>query len=232
MEDKKIWDFLLSKLNNPYGVSALMGNLYVESKLNPKDLQGSYSRKLGMTDDEYTNAVDNGSYSFDKFITDGAGYGLAQWTNCGRKENLYNFAKNKKSSIGDLDMQLDFLWDELQKYKTVINALYTAKNVREASDVVVKRYEKPKNQDEKYLASRAKYGQGFYDKFINENSRYVIATANVNIRVGNGKEYEKVALLPKDESLLWIASSDNGWHAVKYDNHVYWVSGEFSKVSP
>lgn len=232
MEDKKIWDFLLYKLNNPYGVAALMGNLYVESKLNPKDLQGSYARKLGMTDDEYTQAVDDGTYSSDKFIHDSAGYGLAQWTHWSRKENLYKYASKCKASIGDLNMQLNFLWDELQKYKTVVTALMNANNIREASDIVVKHYEKPTHQEEKYLASRAKYGQGFYDKFINDDSKFVIATSNVNIRVGNGKEYEKVSLLPKGESLLWIATAENGWHAVKYDNHVYWVSGEFSYVSP
>ena len=59
MEDKNIWDFLYAKLNNAYGVAALMGNLYVESKLNPMDLQGSYERKLKMSDAEYTEAVDN-----------------------------------------------------------------------------------------------------------------------------------------------------------------------------
>ena len=55
-----------------------MDNLYAESGLNPMNLQNSYEKKLGMTDSQYTQAVDNGSYS--NFVKDYAGYGLAQWT--------------------------------------------------------------------------------------------------------------------------------------------------------
>ena len=165
MNDEIIWDFLLDKIRNEFGVSALMGNLYVESKLNPMLLEGKYARQFGMTSEQYTNAVNDGSYSEETFIHDSAGYGLAQWTYWSRKQALYEFAKAKGTSIGDLSMQLDYLWDELQKYKTVLTACMEATSIREASDVIVKRYEKPKNQSEEFLANRAKYGQGFYDKF-------------------------------------------------------------------
>lgn len=63
---------------NDFGVAGLMGNLFAESGLNPKNLQNTYEKKLGMTDAEYTAAVDSGSYS--NFVKDSAGYGLAQWT--------------------------------------------------------------------------------------------------------------------------------------------------------
>ena len=232
MNDKKIWEFLMDKIQNPYGVAALMGNLYVESKLNPKDLQGSYERKLGMSDDEYTDLVDKGSYTRDMFINDQAGYGLAQWTYWSRKEALYDYAKTEDTSIGNLDMQLMFLWKELQSYKTVLTTLKTASDVREASDIVVKRYEKPKNQTEPYLANRAKYGQEFYNKYANEKkTKYVIATANVNIRAGNSTDYKKVGQLPKGQKLEWVATAENGWHAVKNDANVYWISGDFSALS-
>jgi len=68
MNEKIIWDFLMSKINNAYGVSALMGNLYVESHLNPMLLQSLYARKLGMTSKKYARAVDDESYSKDSFI--------------------------------------------------------------------------------------------------------------------------------------------------------------------
>ena len=38
-------------------------------------LQNNYEKKLGFNDDTYTKAVDNGSYN--NFIKDSAGYGLA-----------------------------------------------------------------------------------------------------------------------------------------------------------
>jgi hypothetical protein len=31
-----------------------MGNLYAESALNPKNLQNTYEKKLGLSDEEYT----------------------------------------------------------------------------------------------------------------------------------------------------------------------------------
>ena len=69
MNDKKIWDFFLEKLNNPIGVASLMGNLYVESKLDPMYVEGSYRRKLGMTSEEYTKAVDNGTLLLNSYMT-------------------------------------------------------------------------------------------------------------------------------------------------------------------
>ena len=81
----------MERIGNPYGTAALMGNLYVESKINPIDLEGSYARQLGMTSREYTDAVDNGTYT--NFVHDKAGYGIAQWTYWSRKEALLNFAR-------------------------------------------------------------------------------------------------------------------------------------------
>lgn len=161
---KVIWNFLKGKGLNDYATAGIMGNLKAESALNPKNLQGSYEKKLGFTDEEYTAAVDNGSYG--NFVTDKAGYGLVQWTYWSRKQNLLNFAKNKGASIGDLTMQLEFLWKELQGYKSVMATLKNAESVLEASNAVLKGYERPANQGETAQKKRASYGQDFYDKFV------------------------------------------------------------------
>ena len=140
-----------------------MGNLYAESALRPNNLQNTYEKKLGMTDAEYTAAVDNGSYT--NFVKDSAGYGLAQWTYWSRKQALLEFVRNAGKSVGDLRAQLDFLWQELQGYKTVLNTLKTAKDVRTASDSVLTGYERPADQGEAVQVKRARYGQGYYDKY-------------------------------------------------------------------
>lgn len=116
-----------------------------------------------MTDASYTAAVDQGSYN--NFVRDSAGYGLAQWTYWSRKQNLLNFAKERNASIGDLEMQLEFLWKELNGYKSVLNTLMSAKSVKEASDVVLTKYEKPKNQSEANKERRAGFGQKYYDAY-------------------------------------------------------------------
>ena len=162
---KKIWEFLIEKIGNPYGVAGLMGNLYAESKLRPNNLQTSYESKLGMNDEQYTAAVDSGKYTEDQFMHDSAGYGLAQWTYWSRKRNLWRYTKEHGASIGDLDNQLGFLWEELSKYTAVTSVLFKAGSVREASDVVLLKYEKPKDQSESAQVRRAGYGEIYYMEF-------------------------------------------------------------------
>ena len=116
-----------------------------------------------MTDAEYTAAVDSGRYT--NFVRDSAGYGLAQWTYYSRKQALLDFVRSVGASIGSLDMQLSFLWQELQGYKGVISALMAATSVRAASDAVLTGYEKPADQSEAVKQRRAAYGQEYYDRY-------------------------------------------------------------------
>lgn len=168
MNEDKIWSALLAAIGNPYGAAGLMGNLYAESALNPRNLQQSFERKLGYTDDSYTAAVDAGSYK--NFVHDSAGYGLAQWTYHTRKAKLMTFARARGTSIGDLDMQLDFLIEEIKGYGSVWSALITATSVRAASDAVLTGYEKPTDQSEAVKIKRAAYGQKYYDMYAKEEN--------------------------------------------------------------
>ena len=131
--EKTVWDFLKGKSLSNYAVAGIMGNLYAESSIRPNNLQNSYERRLELSDEEYTAAVDSGEYQ--EFASDGAGYGLAQWTWWKRKEGLYNFAKETNRSVGDLTLQLEYLWRELRDdYPAVLNALSIASSVRDASN--------------------------------------------------------------------------------------------------
>lgn len=162
--EEKIWNYLKGKGLNNYGISGLMGNLYAESGLCPTNLQNSYEKKLGFTDDTYTTAVDNGDYT--NFVKDSAGYGLAQWTYWSRKQNLLNFARENGASIGNLEMQLDFLYKELSEgYKAVLSILKSAKSVREASDAVLLKFERPADQSTSVQVKRSGYGQTYYEKY-------------------------------------------------------------------
>ena len=163
MSSRTIYDKLMTIINNQYGVCGLMGNLFAESGLKSNNLQNSFQTKLGMTDESYTQSVDNGSYN--NFVRDSAGYGLAQWTYWSRKQNLLNYAKQQKKSIGDEDMQVDFLIKELRGYTTVFNTLKKATSIRQASDIVLTQFERPANQGEAVKVKRAEYGQKYYDEF-------------------------------------------------------------------
>ena len=169
--EEKIWNFLIGKGFSKAGAAGLMGNLFAESGLNPKNLQNSFEKKLGHTDDSYTAAVDNGTYS--NFVKDSAGYGLAQWTYWSRKQNMLEFARAAGKSIGDLEMQLDFLFKELSEgYKTVLAALKAATSVKAASDNVLLNFEKPADQSDAVKTKRASYGQTYYDKYAPRNKSF------------------------------------------------------------
>ena len=175
MSSKIIWDFLKKEGFSDFGVAGLMGNLDAESALRPNNLQDTYSRSLGLSDAEYTAKVDNGTYT--NFVRDSAGYGLAQWTYWSRKENLLNYAKSKKKSIGDLEMQLEFLVQELKiSYKnSVYNILVNATTVQQASDVVLMNFERPANAAAQ-KSKRAAMGQVYYDKYAKGVENTTMAT--------------------------------------------------------
>lgn len=169
--EQLIWNYFKSHGLNDFGTAGLMGNLYAESGLNPKNLQQTYEQKLGYSDDSYTNAVDHGIYT--NFVKDSAGYGIAQWTFWSRKQALFSFAKSREKSIGDLNMQLDFLMKELREgYIGVLNTLCNATSVLEASNEVLFRFERPANQDESVQAKRCAFGQRYYDLFANRQNEY------------------------------------------------------------
>ena len=167
--ERTIWNFLRCKGMSPAGAAGLMGNLYAESGLNPQNLQNSYEKRLGFTDTAYTAAVDSGAYS--NFVHDSAGYGLAQWTYWSRKEALLAYVKAAGASVGELETQLGFLRKELaESYPAVLAALKSAKSVREASDVVLTKYERPADQSENVKIKRAGYGQTYLSKYAGGSS--------------------------------------------------------------
>lgn len=167
LPEERIWQFLKGKGLSDYAAAGIMGNLYAESGLVPTNLEDYYECKLGMSDDEYTCAVDAGEYP--NFVHDRAGYGLAQWTYYSRKAGLLKYARAKGKSIGDLDMQLEFLWQELQLNQSLMDKLAEAGSVQEASNAVLFDFERPADQSEAVQSIRAGYGQDYYDDFALTN---------------------------------------------------------------
>lgn len=235
MNEEKIWNFIYEKSHNAYGTAALMGNLMAESSLNPKNVTGS-------KDPDYVQKADSGTIDF---VHDGHAFGLVQWCFKTRKEGLLSYAKSLKTSVGDITTQLNYMWQELQNsYKTAYNAIVNSTNIRESSDVIMLKYEKPSNTSETMKQRRANYGQKFYDMFASsiskenvekkeskETSKKVIITMDrVNLRAGNGTSFPAISRVNKNAMYEWVATAENGWHAIKIPGRVVWVSGEFSKA--
>lgn len=192
---QKIWDKLLAAGLTPAGAAGLMGNLQAESGLDPQNLQNSFEKKLGMSDQEYTAAVDCGAYT--GFVTDGAGYGLAQWTNANRKQLLLYFARVGASSVGDLDMQMDYLiWELREKFPAVWDKLRSTNSVREASDRVLLQFERPANQSAANCERRAGFAQEFYHRFAGgENMNYLMTAAALCARLKDIADDRKTAYM-------------------------------------
>ncbi|MED9905192.1 MAG: phage tail tip lysozyme [Lachnospiraceae bacterium] len=165
MSKANIYNRLMDAIGNPYGVCGLMGNIQAESGMVSTNAQNSCMERLGMTDASYTAAVDNGTYT--TFATDRIGYGLCQWTSSGRKAGLLDYAKLTCKSIGDEDMQIEWLIYELStSYKNVMKVLQSATSVKEASDIVVTKFERPANQSASNLAKRQAKGEALYRELV------------------------------------------------------------------
>ena len=110
---KYLFERLIAAGLTTEGACAILGNVQAESGFVPNNLEDSFNTRLGMSDEQYTAAVDNGSYT--NFTTDGCGYGLAQWTYGTRKEKFLEYIKAHGKSIADLDGQINFLIKEFQE---------------------------------------------------------------------------------------------------------------------
>ena len=161
-QQQMIWNYLLEITGNACAAAGLMGNLYAESGLVPTNLQDACEASLGYEDSTYTEAVDSGTYS--DFATDWAGYGLAQWTWQERKQNLLAFAQDAGLSVGSLDLQLRFLAWELEE-RGLLPELQSVCSVREASDLVLFRYEAPLDTGAQTQAVRCGLSMTFYNRF-------------------------------------------------------------------
>lgn len=170
----------------PAGACGLIGNLEAESDgFYPNRLEYLCVKRLKengktYTDETYTAAVDSGKISCEEFLHPlpgkQYGYGLAQWTTPARKSGLWNLAKQRGVSIADMDTQLDYLLRELQEsFPSVLKVLKTAKTIREASDIVLVKFEAPAGITEATKASRASRGELFKKYFDEKGEKHMIS---------------------------------------------------------
>ena len=133
-------------------ICGILANIEAESGIRTDNLQNSYEASLNYTDEAYTEAVSNGTYSKESFINDSAGYGLIQWTSSGRKRLLYMYTVDKGRAVNDIEAQVSLLIDELvswglaDRLKSVSNDLEGA---HQAAYIFCTEFEIPANKEEK-----------------------------------------------------------------------------------
>ena len=211
-----IWNFFKKQGFTDCGIAGIMGNLYAESGLNPKNLQDSYNKSLNLSDEEYTAKVDSGIYT--DFITDKAGYGIAQWTHPDRKKEFFNYVKKQKQSVGDLTTQLNFLMVELkQTYPQTLKILQSAKTVKEASDIFMLEFEKPKDQSEQAKTKRCSYGLNFYNQYKggSKTMKYSNSNPPMVCMMTNSTCYKGTSTM-QIKGILWHSTGANNPNLKRY----------------
>ena len=89
------------------------------------------------------------------------------------KQELYEYAKSQNKSIGDLEMQLQLLVKQLNKYSGITQNVKNATSVKMASDFMLLNFERPasvgpnatEEQRQSTCNKRAAIGQGYYEKY-------------------------------------------------------------------
>jgi hypothetical protein len=221
--EEKIWNFFKSKGYTDFAIAGIMGNMYAESGLSPINVQNNGNANLGMTDAEFTKAVDSGKYSRDRFIKDSYGYGLVQLTWWTLKRDYYDYAKKAKKSIGDLETQLKFIHKLFtENYKTMCNTLMKAKSVLAASNAVLLQFERPADQSVSMQKRRASFGEVYYKKY--RVVKYALKK-NCGIYPKKYKDLvggasKPIITLTKGKTITLIKDLKNGWSKVSHGEKV------------
>jgi len=132
------------------GACSSLAQIQKESRFIVNNVQDG----CGWTDDDYTWAVDNGTYG--DFCTDEIGYGLIQLTHSDRKTAFWNFTQIRKQSIGDLDNQTAYiLWELYKKFPGIWAQLCTSHDLYALTWLLLDKWENP---DEKEQNMIERYG--------------------------------------------------------------------------
>ena len=163
MSELTIWKNLRSRGFSEKAVAALMGNMREESDCFAPRVQGDFTS--GYTKSIlYTSQVDDGIIGRNDFIhhgPGGGGYGLCQWTYFSRKQGLYDLAQRSRRSIGDEDLQLEWLCEELKQgeYSSVLSTLQSDTSLEAMVASVLRKFERPADQSDSALGRRLRHAK-------------------------------------------------------------------------
>lgn len=195
MSSKTIYDALISAGLTVEGACGLMGNMQAESMMKANIAQRGMTR---MSDEDYTNAADNGLIDF---AQDSVGYGLCQWTYHTRKAALLAFCKARGVSVGDEQAQVAFCLQELQRdYPMLLLELKSSHDMRQCTADVCTKYERPAVNN---IDARYQFAQRLYNEFVGSGA---LAAEHANQKPLDAVETAPDAcpIFPPDPSVMII----------------------------
>lgn len=234
MTIKEIYDWLKNSGLTDAGVSGLLGNIKAESGIRSNNMQNSYETKLGLNDKQYTDMINNGTYNKEQFVNDKIGYGICQWTYWSRKLGLYEYAESINHNIDSIEMQLQYLMQELNtRYKNVLQVLKTSNDLKVCSNIVLTQFEKPADQSDNVKNKRYEYSKQIYNEFNKSSNIYNcpfrvrVEINNLNIRKGPGTNYDKVGKIPIGVFTITEVQNNN-WGKLK--SNAGWIYLDYVKI--
>lgn len=121
--------FINDKGLTPEQAAGIVGNLYAESGVIPNRKQGTGASE-GITSPSQ--------------IVPNVGFGIAQWTSAGRQQNWLNYAKEKNMDPLTLELELMFLWHELETTPSYgLSEIKKAGDIRQSAWVFLVYFERP-----------------------------------------------------------------------------------------
>lgn len=174
------------------GAAGCTANILNESNGRSDNVEN----RCPLSDEEYTKAVDSGSYT--DFTEDRYGYGICKWTLPSRKAALLQYAKEHGVSISDSEMQFQFLAREMRSgYAYVWNILTHTQSPYEAGYEMCKRFERPQHVEESSV-ERGNKAVEIYERCKNAGVKTV--------------KYDKQILIDWGYSQLGYHEGDNNWN--------------------
>lgn len=169
-----IWQELSKYSPNNQITAGVMGYFWKESRMKSNAVAGwdVRNRWKGQETDiceEFTKEVDTGirhggtkDYFKEMVVIKYGGYGLGQWLSLDYLEDLYEFAHDRKTSIGDARMQCEFIFVSLQKNERLWNELLGCRTAEQCGRRIGTLYDGNDEAGAELIASAAKQ---YYKKF-------------------------------------------------------------------
>lgn len=188
---EKLFNFCVDHGLTEAGAAAVVANADHESGVNPRNLENYYEKagRVGMNDDQYVAAVDNGTYK--KFDSDHAGFGIFQWTAGSRKKGLKAYLDGKKVSIADFEGQAEFGLQEMKQNKSLWTLLTTSSDTRACAAKLLLEYEIPADRSVNNQNKRADTAEKYLAKFGTDKVVHPAIDKLAKLGIVNSPDYWK-----------------------------------------
>lgn len=146
---------------------AMLAMIQAESAFRCDNAEDRINRVV--SDEEYIRRADAGliTYNGRNFIYDEVGFGYAQWTFWSRKKKLFEYCKNRGTSVADHESQKEFIFVEMREdFPAIWNQCRTSHDLSALTKKLIDVWENPADH-QGAMNVRYPYAKAWYAKFSN-----------------------------------------------------------------